>query len=363
LYNQANEYFDKMRTDIVSDMKNISKSYFLNIYYSFIALFLLMCIGILGFIFIEDYTFTEAFYMTIITMSTVGYEEVHPLSSNGMIFTSFLIIFSFGIFAYAITRLTRLLIDGELRSRYKEYKVRKKLNNISGHVIVCGFGRNGSQAARNLVNDGEKVIVIDNEKEASQVYEQNPDLIYIKGDATREEYLLAAKVESAKALITTFPSDANNLFVVLTAREFNKQMIIISRASDDHSDLKLKRAGANNVIMPDKVGGVRMAKLVSQPDIIEFVESILLKAGGEEVNLLEVSCETLTGEINKTIRELDIRKTSGANLIGLKNAQGLYTFNPSPDIVISSKDKLFVLGNYEQIKKLKSVLSSGNSIF
>lgn len=350
-----------MRFNIFSEIKHIRKSEFVNIYYAFGALFVLVCIGITGYVVIEHYTFYEAVYMTIITMSTVGYEEVHPLSESGMVFTSFLIVFSFGIFAYVITRLTRSVIDGEFRSRYKEYRVKRKLNNIKNHVIVCGFGRNGSQATKDLLLHDETVVVIDSDHESSEVYQDTPDVIYIKGDATREEFLIQARIDSAKALITTLPSDANNLFVVLTAREFNKKMTIISRASEDHSDVKLKRAGATNVIMPDKVGGLRMAKLVSQPDIIEFIESVMVKTTDiNGVNLAEVSCEDAGNNFNKTIRELEIRKISGANLIGFKNSEGLYTFNPSPDTKINSNDKLFVLGTSEQINHLKKVLSDGN---
>lgn len=346
-----------MKFNFFNDINSIRKSEFISIYYAFGILFVVMCIGVFGFMFIENYTFAEAFFMTVITMSTVGYEEVHTLSVVGMYFTSFLIIFSFGIFAYVITRLTRYVVDGEFKHRYKEYKVRKQLNNISNHVIVCGFGRNGRQAAKDLVEHNEKVIVIDNIFDEEEIHDEIQDLIYIKGDATREEFLLSAKVETAKALITALPSDADNLFVVLTAREFNEEMTIISRASEDHSDVKLKRAGATNVIMPDKVGGLRMAKLVSQPDIIEFIETIMLKSNGE-VDLAEISCDKLEHEIvSKTIRELDIRKISGANLIGLKNSKGLYTYNPSPDIKIGAKDKLFVLGTEEQVQKLKIVLS------
>ena len=346
-----------MRFSFFNDIKQIRESEFLNIYYAFGILFIVMCVGVLGFIFIENYTFAEAFFMTVITMSTVGYEEVHTLSVPGMYFTSFLIIFSFGIFAYVITRLTRYIVDGEFKHRYKEYKVRKQLSNISNHVIVCGFGRNGRQAAKDLIEHGEKVIIIDNVFDEEDIYDEIPDIIYIKGDATREEYLISAKVETAKALITTLPSDADNLFVVLTAREFNEKMTIISRASEDHSDVKLKRAGATNVIMPDKVGGLRMAKLVSQPDIIEFIETIMLKSNGE-VDLAEISCDKLEYEMkSKTIRELDIRNISGANLIGLKNSEGLYTYNPSPDMIIGANDKLFVLGTEEQVLKLKIVLS------
>ncbi|GAB4304530.1 MAG: hypothetical protein Kow0068_26250 [Marinilabiliales bacterium] len=193
------------------------------------------------------------------------------------------------------------------------------------------------------------------------IQDEHPNLYYIHGDATQDEVLSEAAIEKAKALITTFPNDADNLFVVLTARQMNPSIKIISRAYDVHSDIKLKRAGATNVIMPDKIGGQRMAKLVSQPDIVEFLEYIMLQ-DNKDVKIEELSCEKMASCFaNKSIRELDIRNISGANIVGLRQAMGNYIINPSPDIILTSEDKLFVLGNSEQLIKLKQILLTGNS--
>jgi len=294
--------------------------------------------------------------MTIITMATVGFEEVHPLSNVGMLFTSFLIIFSFGTFAYVGSMLARLILDGEFRIRYKYYKINKKLEKISNHVIVCGYGRNGKQAVVDLLDSDEMVIVIEKDQIADEL--KHKGLLYLYGDATQDEMLEKAKISTAKALITSLPNDSDNLFIVLTARGLNRNMTIISRASDDHTDTKLKRAGANNVIMPDKVGGSRMAKLVSQPDILEFLDNILLKSG-VDVNLVEIACKDLhISFLNRNIGDLNIRKISGANLIGLKNKSGTYIFNPSAELVLNPDDKLFAIGTPQQITKLKEVLTN-----
>ncbi len=324
-----------------------------NLHLALILTFLIIFIGVTGFMSIEGYTFLEAFYMTLITMSTVGFGEVRNLSSEGMLFTAFLIIFSFGVFGYAVTSITRYILDGEFENYFKKYRVSKRIKRFDQHVIVCGYGRNGKQSTAELLSHAEKVIVIERDEELiDEVDGNNPNLVYIYGDATDEDVLNKANVSTARALITTLPSDADNLFVVLTARELNPGMTIISRASEDRSDIKLKRAGATNVIMPDKVGGIRMAKLVSQPDVIEFVESILLRTGNA-VNLEEIACKDMrTCFINKTIGELNIRKISGANLIGLKTEKGDYIFNPSPDITLKSSDKLFALGTPSQISRL-----------
>ncbi len=332
---------------------------FNNIYIAFGLLFLLMGVAIWAYVYYEDYTITEAFFMTVITMSTVGYEEVKPLSPFGMIFTGFLIIFSLGIFAYVVTTVTSYLIDGEFKLYYKYYKVKKQIEKLSNHVIVCGYGRNGRQAVNQLLEYKEKIIIIEKDEDVIKEIKEDRNIIVVQGDATQEETLEKTQTDKAKALITSMPSDADNLFVVLTAREMNPEMKIISRASDDNSDIKLKRAGATNVIMPDKVGGSHMAQLVAEPDIVEFLESISLR-NGIEVNLQEIACKNLKScFVNKTISELDIRNVSGANLIGLKTEEGSYIFNPSPEIQLMPGDKLFALGTPSQIKKLKSVLEDG----
>ena len=333
------------------------------IYYSFIALFLIVGIGTMGFYSIEGFSLIESFYMTMITISTVGFEEVRQLSSNGMLFTSFLIIISFGVFAYFITNATRFILDGEFRNFLKIRKMEKSLKNLKDHVIVCGFGRNGKQACLDLLMDNEKVLVIEKtegiiEDDINKDLSNNKNFIHLQGNAVHEEILLKSKIEDAKALITTLPSDADNLFIVLTAREFNKDMTIISRATEDHSDIKLKRAGATNVIMPDKVGGTRMAKLVSQPDVIEFIEAILLRSS-VDVNIEEISCANMNPSVlNKSIKELRIRANSGANLIGIKNKDNNFIFNPSPDLRITTHDKLFVMGTPEQIKQMATIFIS-----
>ncbi len=332
---------------------------FRSIYIAFMLLFVIMVAGILGFVLIEDYSFIEAFFMTIITVSTVGYQEVRQLSNVGMIFTSVLIIFSFGIFGYVITTITRYLVDGEFRQYYKNYKLNKKISSLNHHVIVCGYGRNGKQATQILLERNESVVVIEKAKEVIDEISGHPNLVYVHGDSTQEDVLEYAQLNKAEALITTLPSDADNLFVVLTAHEMRPDITIISRASDDHSDVKLKRAGATNVIMPDKVGGIHMAQLVAEPDIAEFIEAINLRSGND-VGLHELSCENLHPSfVNLTIEELDIRKESNVNLIGLKTIEGSYIFNPAPSIPLMTEDKLFVLGTPTQIEKLKNLLENG----
>jgi len=328
---------------------------------AFGLLFIIGWIGVLGYMIIEDLDFTKAVYMTVITIATVGFKEVVPLSSAGMWFTSFLIIISFGIFVFAVTSFTRYVIDGVLRNYYRDRKVIKKIEKLAGHTIICGYGRNGSQAARDLAFRNIPFIVIENNQELIEKLSASDNILYVEGDATKDEILQKAGIIRAKALITTLPVDADNLYVVLTAKEINPDLMIISRASNESSDVKLKRAGATNVIMPDRVGGQRMAKLVIQPDVVEFIDFIMLQEP-DNVFLEELTCESIASCFDgKKIRELDIRNRSGANIIGLKQEDGFYIINPSPDEILSRTDKIFVLGTSSQINSLKKLLLSGDN--
>jgi voltage-gated potassium channel len=333
----------------------------LKAYYRFFiplgVLLTLWIIGTIGYVLIDNYTWFDAFYMTIITVATVGYGEVEPLSTGGKIFTAFLIITSFGTFAYAVSSITKFVFDGEFNDFFKNRKLNATIEKLTDHVIICGYGRNGRQAAQVLKKHHKRFVVIENNSKLNESITHQFKELVLTGDATQDEILLKAGVMSAKALITTLPVDADNLFIVLTARNLNKNLTIISRASEDNSDTKLKIAGANNVIMPDKVGGAHMASLVMKPDVMEFIDHITAE-GGDNINLEEISFNIIPEALkNKTLKDLEIRNRSGANIIGYKTAMGEYIVNPSADTRIIPQSKLFVLGTPEQIAALKVILS------
>lgn len=310
--------------------------------------------GIIGYMTIEHYHLVDAIYMTIITVATVGFGEVKPLSQSGMIFTTILIISSFGIYAYVISNFTRYVVNGVFRNFYKTNKVKKRINKLNDHVIVVGYGRNGRQTIEELTSHDEKVVLIEKNGNIIEDIQNETDLLFIHGDATQDEILEIAGISRAKALITALPVDADNLFVVLTARGLNSGIKIISRAMDEKSDIKLKRAGATNVIMPAKTGGQRMAKLVAQPDIVEFLDHVLLQSVyGSSIE--EVSCkEMLCQSGDKTIRELNLRKNTGANIIGIRHEDGIYVVNPGPDVKLCCNDQIFVIGQKDQISAVKT---------
>lgn len=310
--------------------------------------------GIIGFMAIEGYTFSDAFYTTIIILSTVGLEVVQTLSAEGRWFVSVLIVVSIIIFTYGISQITSYIMEGEVQRYLKLKKILKMIDKIQGHVIVCGYGRNGKQACKQLKAHNQTFVIIENSEKGIEELKENDEFLFIQGDATRDEVLLEAGIEKASALITTLPSDAANVFVVLTARELRSDIKIISRASEVSSEGKLRRAGADNVIMPDKIGGSHMATLVTRPDVLEFIDHI---TGMVNIRLEEIIINKLKEKYRgKTIRELEVRNRTGANIIGFKTGEGEYIINPSPDTIMKPDSKLFVLGTSEEVEELTKVL-------
>lgn len=323
-----------------------------------VLLLLLITSGTLFFWIFENYPFIDAFFMTVITISTVGFGMIHPLSATGKLFTSGLIILSLGSLAWVGSNLARFIFDGELKNYLKTYRVDKKIMKLKDHTIIIGYGRNGEQAAMELRDYGVEFVVIDKRENVISRICEDENLLYIRGDATHEDVLHQARIEHAKALIATTPNDADNVFVVLTARSINPGLKIISRASEMESITKLRRAGATNVIMPERIGGQRMAKLVTQPDVVEFLEYILLQKS-KDVSLDEISCTKMSAKfLNKSLGFLRSVDQSGINIIGIKISGAKYVFNPDPELTLSRGDQLFALGSPAQINEFRNMLEN-----
>ncbi len=324
------------------------------LYKAFLLLLVVIIIGVVGYMYLSDATFINALYMTVITITTVGFGEIHPLNDNEKLFTIFLILMSIIILGYAATILTEYIASGELFEKIKFKKVQKKIEGLHKHTIVCGYGRNGKQAATKLKKYKKPLVIIENNAERITEIEDD-NLLYIKGNATIDEVLIRAGIENASSLITALPSDADNLYVVLSSRQLNKKLTIVSRASNDSSDSKLRIAGANNVIMPDKLGGDHMASLLVTPDIVEFVDMLAIDTENA-TNLEEIIVEELPKEfLSKSIRDLDLRRKTGCSVIGYKTPDNKYVINPEADTKLLSNSKLIVLGNSEQIQKLNKL--------
>lgn len=324
-----------------------------------LILHIIILFGIVGYMVIEQYTFIQALYMTTLAITTVGFREVKTLSADGQLFTVILLVVSWASLVFILARLTQFVISGELNQYFKNRKLMREIDKLKDHVIVCGFGRNGRQAARTLQMHNEPFIVI--EKNPGTLHEymkDHPEVIFMTGDGTDDENLRKAGVEKAKALITALPADADNVFIVLSARTMNPGIRIISRASDSATMPKLIKAGANNVILPDKIGGTHMATLVSKPDVIEFIDYISGEEG-ESINVESVPYDELPGNVkNKPLHDVMSWNKTGVNCIGIKNGEGKFVINPPEDTIISKGMKVIVLGTKAQIETMKKNLGN-----
>ncbi|WP_339653462.1 potassium channel protein [uncultured Maribacter sp.] len=323
------------------------------IYLALALMLMVLAFGVLGYRFIADYSWVDAFYMTIITVTTVGFSEVRPMGPEGKIFTIMLIITSVFIFGFALSVITEYLIGRNSLQLLKKKKMKNIIENLNQHVVVCGFGRNGMQAAEKLKAYNKPFVVIEKDKEIIERYSE--DVLFIEGDANDDDVLLEAGIDRAQYLIATLPDDAANLFVVLSARQLKKDLFIISRASLVNSQKKLFLAGADKVIMPDKIGGDHMASLVVMPDLITFMDKLSME-GENTTNLEEVAIEDFSNQIEcNSLRDLDLRRKTGCTIIGYISPDGKYTINPEADLQLQPKSKVIVLGRPEQIKKLNKM--------
>jgi len=327
----------------------------LNLYIAFGLLAFIGIFGISGYMIIEGFSFLDAAFMTVNTVATVGFKETRDFSPEGKVFTIILIIISISIFAYSLTTITSHFLESRIQNLLDGRVKTGELRKMKDHIIIVGYGRNGQQTAHDLRLLDMAVVVIEKSHELI-LSNQSGKIIFIEGDATQDETLEQAGIHKARALITTLPVDADNLYVVLTARSMCPNLKIISRASHESSDRKLKTAGASHVVMPEKVGGTFMASLVAKPDLAEFFHRLSIE-GSEGVNLVEIVCSDLPESFQgHTIHDMSIRRLTGANIVGFRTPDGQYIINPGGDTVMLPDAKLFVLGTPDQIEKVKAII-------
>lgn len=331
-------------------MQNLLKNQLL---LAFLLLLLLFFAGGVGFRLLSDLTWLNAFYMTLITVTTVGFGEIGPVSDASKLWTMVLIVSSVFIYAYSIKIISEYLLLRSTSENLKKRLVKKKIDALSNHVIVCGYGRNGRQAVQKLLEHQQPFVVIETNNELINM-DQNKMLFY-QGDAREEATLDAVGIQKAQCLICCLPDDPDNLFVVLSARQMNSKMLIISRASNESSVSKLEFAGANHIVMPDKIGGGYMASLLVSPDLIHFMGQLsnfeISKTHLEELSISELSKDY----INKSIKDLRIREKTGCTVIGCKSEDLDYVINPSSETLLTPSTKLMLLGQTSQIQNFNTL--------
>lgn len=318
-------------------------------------------LGTFWYHFLEEYSLVEAFYMTVITISTVGFTELRPLSTSGQVFTSIYIILNIGIFAYTLSAFSYYVIQGEIFKKMNTSYMEKSINELEDHIIICGFGRYGKEITENFLKHKLPFVIIEQSNEAlEEIIDHPSNMLYIEGDATQDDILKAAGIMRASALITALADDADNVFTVLTSRQLNPGLNIISRAYQNRSIKKLRLAGANHVIMPELIGGFYMATLVTKPNAVEFF-SFITNENVSDIGFEEVSFDQLPEHCRgKSIKELEIRSETGTNIIGFQKPDGKYTVNPSPDTILLPGSSFIVIGNAEQLKLFRSSFKQTN---
>ncbi|WP_196890499.1 potassium channel family protein [Aureivirga marina] len=316
-------------------------------------LILVVIIGVLGYMNLANYNFIDAFYMTIITVSTVGFGEVHPMDADDKLFTTFLILLSLTVFGYIISVLTEYIVNGKFLEDIKTKKVEKQINQLENHTIVCGYGRNGRQAVEKLIRFNEPILVIEKNPEMIKKLEEQK-ILYVNGDATEDSVLEKAKVKNAANLIACLPSDASNLYIVLSAKQLNDKLNIVSRASCESASRKIKIGGANNVIMPDRLGGDHMASLIVTPNVVHFIDNLAIEEESHS-NVVEIPVKKLPSHlINQPIQK--IQEETSCTVIGYKVNDKDFIVNPDSQMPMQKDDLLIVLGQHSQLENLSNLI-------
>lgn len=323
-----------------------------------IAIFLIIVslgIGVVGFRLIEHYNWLDSFYMTIITISTVGFSEVRPLSEPGRMFTAFYIISNIGIFTYAVTTIASFVVEGRLANAFHTLRIKRDVDHLRNHTIICGFGRNGLEACVELAAFKQPFVVIESNAERIDLLREQYKFTVLTGDATSDNLLKEAGIEHAKALISTLPGDAENVYVVLTARGLNPKLKIISRASNENAEQKLMRAGADYVVIPEKIGGSYMAHMITLHNKRTLLDS-LHKYGGTTYGFKEVELTNLTTQQRKTNLHALANNRTGAMVVGYRKTDGTYVIHPQEEVNLEHASALIILGNEEQTDNLEQFL-------
>jgi voltage-gated potassium channel len=317
--------------------------------------------GIVGYMLIEKWDLLDSIFMVVTTIFTVGFQEVHPLSPAGRIFTLVIIIGGVGSAIYAAGQAVEIIVEGEMTGYRKRKRMDKNISEMKGHYIICGFGRVGHQVAEVFESSRIPYVVIDSKKETLAELEEK-DMPSIIGDATSDRILLEAGIHSAKGLIVCSDSDVANVYITLSARVLSPALHIVARAGLQDTEKKLRLAGANKVISPYFISGVRMAALATRPIASDFLD--LVTHGGEiDFSLYEIGVPNNSQAIEKTIADLDIRKKSGALVLAIKRADGSFDLQPNAKSIIKAGDILIAIGAQAQYELLEKILSENRQRF
>lgn len=315
------------------------------------AVALVLMAGTCGYVLL-GFGVLDALYQAVTTVTTVGFAEIQPLGPGGRIFTIVLILTGAGTVLYALGAVFEAVLEGHLRDQYGRRRMDRVIAGMSGHIIVCGWGRVGRALAHQVEHDGHPIVIVDNDAERLA----GLDLPHVVGDATEDEVLRTAGIERARAVVAALDTDAGNLFVTVSARALRPDLFVVARARLDSSEEKLRRAGADRVVNPQRIGGARMAAFVLQPNVAEFVD-VVMHEGRLEFRLEEVAVPARSAIAGCTLREAHVRDRTGALVLALRHPDGSFTTNPDPDERIEAGDVLIAVGTAAQLADLEAFLA------
>jgi voltage-gated potassium channel len=310
--------------------------------------------GVLGYRYLEEYTWFDALYMTAITLSTVGFQEVQPLSQVGRLFTVGLLAAGVGVVFYTIVALAEQVVEGELQRVFGRRRMEKRIGALQAHYLVCGFGRIGEVVCQELAAKPMPFVVIEHNEERARKAEAAQYLI-LQSDATDEQTLLAAGVMQAKGLFAALQSDAANVFVTLTAKQLNPDLVVIVRAETEHSARTLRRAGADHVISPYAIGGHRMAQAALRPAVVDVID-LATHSQSLEIQLEEIVVLPQSPCDGVVLRDSGLRERFGIIVVAIKRASGKMVFNPAPEEKIAAGDRLVVLAEASRLKEVEELV-------
>jgi voltage-gated potassium channel len=317
-----------------------------------VAIALIVVIGTVGYV-VLGFTVLDAMYQTITTITTVGFGEIHPLSANGRIFTIVLILLGVGTALYTFTVLLETFVEGHIATLLGRRRMERDIARLHDHVIVCGWGRVGRAIASYVTRAGQDVVVIDRDLErvATTPY------LSVKGDVTQDDVLVEAGIARARVLVAAVNTDADNLYVTLSARTINPDLVIIARARTEAAEAKMQRAGANRVVNPQQIGGDRMAAFALQPHVVEFLD-VVMHDGSLEFRLEEIAVPIRSPLAGRSLRDAQIRERTGALILAMRQLDQRFLTNPAPETVIEPEHILIAIGTVSQLSALTSLAAA-----
>ena len=310
-------------------------------------------VGTVGYALMEHWSILDAFYMTLLTISTVGFGEVHALDSVGKVFTILIIVGGISVLTLFIETLGRMVVAGEFRKILWRQRVEKNIQDMEGHILLCGYGKVGHEVHRELTQARIPVVIVEKEEPVARELEKE-GLTFLQGDATTEETLTKAGIRRARGLVTALDNDADNVYVCLTARSLCPNLLIVARAADERAIKNLKQAGATRVTSPSVIGGMQMAQAIIRPAVVDFIH-LATQSGKLDLQLEEIRLRTPSDLLGKTLRDSPLRSKYKVIVVAILKAAGTTIYNPEPDALLEEGDTLIVLGPTSSMAALTGI--------